>query len=195
MSQASDNELMRGVQRGQLYLMGEIYERYHGTVFGFLVKLSGNRSLSEDLMQETFIRALKYASGYRADAQFTTWLLSIARNVSNDYWKKRANQARHAPEGLETIEDMQADPAYLGEIDEEARMLQVALMQLPYEQRELILLAKVRQLSGNQLCSMFECSRSAIKVRLHRAMDNLRQFYRQSEMPKVTLAARKNYEL
>ncbi|MCG8414711.1 MAG: sigma-70 family RNA polymerase sigma factor [Pseudomonadales bacterium] len=175
--QQSDNELMLGVQQGRLQLMGEIYERHHRLVFNFLIKLTGNRQLGEDMLQETFVRALRYASGYRANAKFTTWLLTIARNVSIDFWNEETGHHSESEWGLEAIEDERSDPGYLEELSDDARRLQLALLEVPQQQRELILLAKIKQLSIADLANMYGCSNGALKVRLHRAMEDLRTVY------------------
>ena len=61
--------------------MGILFERYHALLFNFLLRLTGNRHQSEDLVQEVFVRLLKYRHTYRGESQFTTWMFQIARNA------------------------------------------------------------------------------------------------------------------
>lgn len=68
-----------------------IYQRYVQEVFKFLVKLSGSYHISEELTQETFVRAYITLDGFRGDCQLKVWLCQIAKNLFFDYLKKNKN--------------------------------------------------------------------------------------------------------
>ena len=89
----SDHDLMLAVRDGELDALGELFERHHGPLYGFLVKLTGQRSAAEDITQTVFQRMLKYRHTYRQDGSFTAWMYHLARRCAADYFRKGS----HAP--------------------------------------------------------------------------------------------------
>src|SRR6185312_3265122 len=85
----NDEALMSAVREGDLAQLGPLFDRYHVPLFDFLSRMTGNRQVSEDLVQEVFLRVLKYRGTYREGARFGTWIFSIARNVRTDYFSRR----------------------------------------------------------------------------------------------------------
>jgi len=85
----SDEALMRAVRGGELPRLGVLFERYHLILFEFLSRVTGSRHVAEDLVQEVFLRILKYRATYRDDARFEAWMYGIARNARADYFANR----------------------------------------------------------------------------------------------------------
>ena len=65
----NDHELMLAVRDGEIARLGDLFERHHGPLYGFFYRVTGERTLSEDLVQLVFYRILKYRHTYRDDAQ------------------------------------------------------------------------------------------------------------------------------
>src|SRR5690606_7175346 len=85
---SDDHELMLAVRDGRINDLAELFKRHHVAVYNFFRRLGHARSDAEDLVQETFLRMLRYASGYVADGHFGAWMYRIARNVAADAWAK-----------------------------------------------------------------------------------------------------------
>jgi RNA polymerase sigma-70 factor, ECF subfamily len=85
----TDEDLMRAVRAGDLAKLGVLFDRYHAPLFDFLSRMTGNAAAAEDLVQDIFVRILKYRSTYRDDGRFETWLFRIARNARADYFRTR----------------------------------------------------------------------------------------------------------
>src|SRR5215216_3995059 len=81
---------MRAVREGDLGHLGVLFERYHLPLFDFLSRMTGDRTAAEDLVQDIFVRILKYRATYRDGGSFETWLFRIARNARADYFRQRA---------------------------------------------------------------------------------------------------------
>jgi RNA polymerase sigma factor (sigma-70 family) len=77
----TDEALMCAVRAGDLNQAGELFERYHLLLFDYLSRMTGDAGAAEDLVQDVFIRVLKYRSTFRDDAPFATWVYRIARNA------------------------------------------------------------------------------------------------------------------
>src|SRR5215207_11561534 len=81
---------MRAVRDGDIGQLGVLFERYHGPVFDFLSRMTGDRLAAEDMVQDVFMRILKYRGTFRDGGSFETWLYRIARNARADYFRQRA---------------------------------------------------------------------------------------------------------
>ena len=89
------------VKDGDLARLGILFERHHKILYNFFLRLTGNREASEDLLQEVFLRMLKYRNTYKGSSEFTTWMFQIARNSRADYFrKKKFEGADDEPEDL-----------------------------------------------------------------------------------------------
>ncbi len=84
----SDNALMIAVRDGDVGRLGLLFERYKRPLYGFFYGMNRSQELSEDLVQNTFLRILKYRHLFRGDGDFRTWMFHIARNVSHDHFRK-----------------------------------------------------------------------------------------------------------
>jgi RNA polymerase sigma factor (sigma-70 family) len=72
---------MSAVKEGRLEMLAVLFERHHVRLFNFFLRLTRDRERSEDLVQELFVRVLKYRHTFRADGSFTAWMYQIARHV------------------------------------------------------------------------------------------------------------------
>src|SRR5256885_940770 len=98
MNSATDEDLMLQVRDGAGETLGVLFDRYQAPLFNFYAKLTGDRSLSEDLVQEVFLRILRYRQSYRAGTPFRAWIYQIARNARVDHYRKTRPQAELDPE-------------------------------------------------------------------------------------------------
>ena len=88
MDSLSDNALMLQVKEGQLEKLGLLFERYNKSLYGFFYRLTLDREVSEDLVQNVFLRMMKYKHTYKGDGQFKTWMYHMARNLFSDHYRK-----------------------------------------------------------------------------------------------------------
>jgi len=89
----TDETLMEAVRIGDLAKLGILFERHHRALFDFLVRMTGNVSVAEDLVQDVFVRVLKYRATWRSEGRFETWLFRIARHARADYFRTRTADA------------------------------------------------------------------------------------------------------
>lgn len=167
---------MLAVRDGNLDCLGELFERHHGPLFGYLVKLTGNRTAAEDIGQIVFQRMLKYRHTYRDDGSFTAWMYHLARSCASDHFRKTVPLAVD-PSELEARADesQPADESAAKRDDHE--LLRRALGRLDREDREVLLLSRLQELSFAEVASILECSVGAARVRAHRALRTLRDQY------------------
>jgi RNA polymerase sigma-70 factor (ECF subfamily) len=185
-ARVTDEALMTAVRNGDLHQLGVLFERHHVPLFDYLSRMTGDRASAEDLVQDVFIRVLKYRRSYREDGRFETWLYRIARNARADYFRTRRPSEPIDDERLETP----SEPGPAGALEHERNVerLRRALLLLRDDKRELIVLTKYRGMSHEQIAELLGIEVGAVKVRLHRAVKDLRDvFLRLSERPSWTV--------
>jgi len=185
--QRPDHALMLAVREGELDALGELFERHHGPLFGFLVKLTGDRAAAEDIAQTVFQRMLKYRHTYRDDGSFTAWMYHLARRCAADHFRK-SNAAPHAidPAALSEQADDAPHAAQHATKRDDHELLHVALARLDHDAREVLLLSRFQELSFAEISDILECSVGAAKVRAHRALRELRDIYFQLQKESVS---------
>jgi len=186
----ADRTLMEGVKNGELSLLGELFERHHPSLFNFFRRLVRNRSIAEDLVQEVFVRMLKYRHTFRAGGEFVPWMYALARNAATDHFRSRP---RELPEDPDAREPAAAIPLPTDTLQrtEQARTLQRALGRLPVDRRETILLARCSGLDYAQIGELLGISQGAVKGRVHRAMVDLKKAYRAEGLRAIRGGARR----
>jgi RNA polymerase sigma-70 factor (ECF subfamily) len=171
----TDEALMQAVQRGDLAKLGILFDRHHLAVFDFLARMTGSRAIAEDLVQDVFERILKYRATWRGDAPFSAWLFRIARNARADYYRRRLLTSAYT-EAMDG-EDPAPGPAAQLEDASEAARLQRALLMLREDKRELIVLARYREMKYEVIAELLGVDVATIKVRVHRALKELRDIF------------------
>jgi len=171
---------MAKVRDGDPEKLGLLYERYKRPLLGFFVGMVRDKELSEDLVQNTFVRILKYKHLFRGDGDFRTWMFHIARNVKNDHFRK--NKITH--EKVEKWEDKIKDEGNLmqeWQADDEQRMLAIAMDKLPEDKREILLLSKYQEKKYKEIGEILGCTEGTVKVKVFRALQDLKAIYQQVE--------------
>ena len=168
----SDETVMSAVRGGDTRQLAILFERHHAALFRFYVRMTGDRIRSEDLVQEVFWRILRYRETYRPGAQFTTWMYQIARNAHTDEGRKRRLVVEMA-EGW----DVPAEQGTTPEQRQEQRLIREALGRLHPAKRELLVLSRYQGMKYEQIGQMLGVEVATIKVRVHRAIKELREIY------------------
>ena len=167
---------MLEVRNGTGETLGVLFDRYHGPLYNFYAKLTGDRTLSEDLVQEVFLRILKYRQSYQPGTPFRAWIYQIARNARVDHYRKTPRHITFEPEMAPPV--MPKDSA---QHSEEAELLHRAMMQMPEEKREILILSRFQELKYEQIARLLGCELGTVKTRIHRAIQELRLKFRELE--------------
>ena len=167
----NDSGLMRRVRDGETDALALLFERHHRPLYGFFWRQTHNGSVSEDLVQEVFLRILKYRRTWAEGSAFTTWMYQIARNAMTDWLRKRRPEPalEEAPEPEAT--EIRADVSI--EEQQQARLVREALRRLPPEKKELLIMARYQGLKYEHIAAILACEVSTVKVRVYRAMRDL----------------------
>ncbi len=173
MESQTDSALMKLVQAGDPAQLATLFERYHVALFRYLLQITRNRALSEDLVQEVFFRVLKYAQSYDPSLSFPGWLYGMARNACFDALQKgRAERSGGEMEEMRSPEPM---PEEVASRKQDAMHLQEALEKLPEAQREVLVLSRFHNLRYEEIARILHCEIGTVKVRVYRALKELRE--------------------
>lgn len=180
---APDNVIMTEVRDGDFRKLAVLFERHHKPLFNFFVHMTGNRDLSEDLVQDVFFRMLRYRHTYNDAHAFTAWMYQIARNANTDHGRKRKPEIAIEPSASEEWNPMHEPVSTAVPADEQigreqqTRLLRQALGRLPDEKREILILSRFQNLKYDEIAAILGCEIGAVKVRVYRATKALGELY------------------
>ena len=183
----SDEALIGAHRQGDLTAFDELIRRYADSLFGYLMKLCGNRQQAEDVFQETFIRVHHKANSFRGQGRFKSWLFSIASNVAIDELRKRQRAPQTVSlntsndcDGADCLElsvvdiaEKPNDPSQAAVLAEQKAQVWQAIEQLPTRQRATVVLAYYQGLSYRQVAEVLGCSLGTVKSQMYRALKTL----------------------
>ena len=174
--EASDESLMLAFAAGHAEAFGQLYARHRGPLYRFLDRQLRNSALTDEIFQDVWQKVIAARAGWRPEAAFTTWLYRIAHNRLNDHWRSLRHRPPAPPDADERtarVPDPHTPERTLSDF-EQRRRLQVALAELPDEQREVILLRLEQELTLEEIGEITGVGRETVKSRLRSAMDKLR---------------------
>jgi len=177
-TESDDNDLMTRVRDGDLGAAGELFDRHHAAVYRFCRRMTGSPQAAEDLVQDVFMKILGRGSTFRPHTKFVPWMYSIARNACIDHLRRHA-QSRSAPEPpVEPPSDGPGPDRHV-EGRESADLLRRALLRLPADRREVLLLSRFELKSYDEIARATDSTVGAVKTRAHRAVRQLRDVFRE----------------
>lgn len=172
----SDEELMVAYVAGDAGAFEALFRRYDGLVRGYLRRGYTREEDVEDLAQQVFLQLHRARRDYRPDRPLRPWLMTIARNLKRDHLRRERRRPPLAPLVNQPVASGApgTDPAALREA------LAEALRRLPGSLRRIVEARWCEHLSHMEISRRFGISRSAAKVRAHRAYRALRRILLES---------------
>lgn len=172
----SDEDLMLAYAAGNMAAFEQLYGRHRVKLYGFLHRQLRNAALADELFQDIWQKVIGASRGWTPEAAFSTWLYRIAHNRLNDHWRAqrhRPSAPEDADERLQRVSDPDTPESELSQF-QQRRALQLALDELPPEQREVLLLRLQHELTLEAIGELTGVGRETVKSRLRYAMDKLR---------------------
>ncbi len=166
-----ERECIDLARRGDRAAQEELVREHYGYVMGYLVKLTLDRDLAQDLTQETFVRALRALPSWRGESKLGSWLIAIAHNLYRDHL--RAHKGRYA----ESIDELPLSDAGVGaermEIGAQAREAIELLRRLPPDRREMIILRYYYGFTSREIAQLMHIPEGTVRSRLHYALQSI----------------------
>ena len=164
--------------------LNDLMERHATPVFQFLCRMLGNEDDANDAAQETFARVYRARAGFRLDQKFSTWCYTIAANLARNQFRWRARHPTVSldadPEGTghsigSMIPASEPAPSEQALASERAAAVRAAVLELPEEMREAIVLCEWEECSVAEAAAILDTTPKAVESRLYRARQMLRE--------------------
>ncbi|MDF2859512.1 MAG: polymerase sigma factor SigX [Neobacillus sp.] len=157
----------------------ELYEKYHQDVFQFLFYMVRNKEHAEDLVQEVYIRVFKSYHRFEGKSSEKTWLFSIARNVAIDFFRKQKGWKEKILEKFDwssnQVKDEYPIPEELAIQNEEIKRIYDCLENCTMDQRSVIVLRYIQDLSITETAQALGWTESKVKTTQHRSLKVLKK--------------------
>jgi RNA polymerase sigma-70 factor (ECF subfamily) len=167
------------VEQNSTVQADSLCSEYMNGLYGYAMVLTRNQAEAEDLVQETYVRAIPAMGRLRPESNIKAWLFKILRNIWFNQLRKRRSDPQMVPTDDEDGSlDNLVNPGqnsyeiYAGEV--ERRRVRAAIQELPMESREIILLREFEELSYQEIASIMGCTKGTVMSRLARARSKLR---------------------
>jgi RNA polymerase sigma-70 factor (ECF subfamily) len=181
-----DTQLIQAINAGRQDLFYQLVERYENSLYNFGLRMCGNPSDAEDMVQDTFLNVFKYLKGFRYETKFKNWLYRVATSVC----LKKKRRSKFAPDRELSIDAFlpSDESAIATELprwasqpldrllnEELGGVIQQALLDLPEKYRLVVVLRDVEGFNTQETAEILGLTPANIKVRLHRARLFLRE--------------------
>jgi len=168
----SDFELLDAWAGGDREAGGQLFRRHFRAVFRFFGNKVGGGT--EDLVQQTFLGCVETHTRFRRDAEFRTFLLSVARNVLYNEYRRRRRKDDRVDFLTHSVADLAPSPTSIVADKHEQRLLLEALRQIPLDYQIALELQLWEGLTGPQMAEVLDLAEPGVRSRLGRARKALR---------------------
>lgn len=159
----------------------EIYDQYHQDLYQFIFYMVKDKQVTEDLVQEVYLKVLKSSERFRGDSSIKTWLFSIARHVSLDHFRrKKRTRDRIADyfdwgEKSHILKDERPLPEEMAIKSEEIKNLYTYLDFCTVDQKSVLILRYIQSFSIQETATILNFTISKVKTTQHRGLKLLKK--------------------
>jgi RNA polymerase sigma-70 factor (ECF subfamily) len=176
----TDEELVASSLAGDPSAFDLLVLRWDRKIQGAIYRLMGSEEEVRDLCQEAFLKAYRGLGGFKGEARFSSWLYQIALNLCRDRMRRRRGRVIVSLDALEADAQGQVlrDEASTHDLVESRDLQQrvrAAVMALPDDQREVIVLKEYEGLTFQEIAEVLGLPVSTVKTRLYRGLDRMRE--------------------
>lgn len=163
---------------------GQLYDEYVDQIFRYVYYKVGNFTEAQDLTGQTFLKAFENLASYELrDVAFSSWLYRIAHNLVVDYFRRESKRENVPIEEQPPAASTRGNPVETVMADMESERLYGAMQKLTHNQREVLVLKFIDNLSNNQVAEIMGISVGAVKSTQKRALLSLNRIMGNSSGP------------
>lgn len=176
----ADREVVMRILGGEKELFEILMRRYNQTLYRVIRSYVKTAEQTEDLMQETYLKCYRKLEQYHADASFSTWLIRIAINEALQHIRKNRkapfdHYSSDDPKIIQLKATPQMEPDKQYQRNELKLLIESAVDQLPEKYKVVFVLHEAEGMSHEEIANCLNLSNSNVKVRLHRAKNQLKE--------------------
>ena len=150
-----------------------LFETYHDEIYRYLWRLSRDDSLTADLTQETFLKALPALHKLPPESNYRAWLYRIAANTQHDYWRQQKRRIIMDIDMTQLAASGDIESGY--EQQEQLRLVAAAVIELPEKQRQALILHRYQELAYADIAQILEISEDSARANVYQALKKLRE--------------------
>ena len=174
-----DETLMESIAAGDRFAMQVLFQRHNVRVYRFVLRLTGNASVAEDIVSEVFLSVWRRAGTFKAKCQVSTWLLAIARYKALSALRRRTDE--HLDDQMvATIEDTADNPETVVGTKDRNTIVQKCLTQLSPAHREVIDLVYYHEKSVDEVARIVGVPPATVKTRMFYARNKMADLLKQA---------------
>ena len=170
-----DREQFERWVNGDIQGFSFLYEKYKNRVFAFLLRMTSERDLAQDLLQETFLAALRNASQFDRDRSFLSWLFGIAHKRAIDYFRHAKVEQEHQHNAEKSVGTRIEAPDDATVNEHLRKLIGDAVETLDPQQREVFLLRELGDVPFKDIAKMMNCPINTALGRMRLALRNIRK--------------------
>jgi RNA polymerase sigma-70 factor (ECF subfamily) len=179
MTPTEENQIVERVLKGEREAFAALVDAYKGAIFNLAFRMTGSHQDADDLSQETFIRTYRNLRQFDPRKRFFTWIYTIGLNLIRNHLKKHGRETTRETAAARSSSEAGIDQGTQTERDmmqaQEIRRLEICLQKLPADLREAVVLRFYQDLSFEEIATILDASLSAVKMRVYRGLDQLKQ--------------------
>jgi RNA polymerase sigma-70 factor, ECF subfamily len=175
-----DVALLESVIAGDEAALRVLFTRHNVRVYRFVLQLTGNRSIAEEIVSDVFLEAWRHAARFGMRSQVSTWLLAIARNKALTRLRRRSESQLSETDFPLTIEDPDDNPEQCLDKQDRGRAVRLCLKQLSRSHREVIDLVYYHGKSVGEVAEIVGIPASTVKTRMHYARSRMAMLLKQA---------------
>ncbi len=173
----TDRELVLQLQEGDLAALGDLYDRHQRLVYRTAVGITGDEQVASDLLQDVFLRVHRFARHIDPDRPLEPWLYRTTANLTYTWMKRHNRWLRPLEEVAEWLAgSKKQSPAYVAETDQEWRDIRKAIASLSLQQRVVVVLYYINDLSLQEISEILDAPVGTIKSRLFYGRQALKRY-------------------
>lgn len=171
----SDQELVRRGRAGDDAALGILVKRHHAAAYRVALSLMGEDDMAQDVVQDAFLKAFNALGGFRGDASFRTWLLTITANEAKGALRRRGRRKETAIDDAGPLPSEETGPDQAAIVRQEASRARAMMEKLPEKQRLSVALRIEEGLSFREIGEVIGSSEGAARVNYFHGIRKLRE--------------------
>ena len=172
----SDEALVRRAREGEETALSALVNRHTDAVYRVALAIAGDRDLAQDISQDAFLKAFKGLEGFRGDASFKTWLLTIVANAARGALRRHGRRRESDIESAPPLASQAKGPDQMAELSDESGRAREALGRLPEKQRLSVQLRVDEGLSFREIAEVIGSTEGAARVNYFHGIRKLREW-------------------
>ncbi|GAB3068799.1 RNA polymerase sigma factor [Salinicoccus sesuvii] len=175
----TETELYEQIQSGDRNALESLYVKYEKLLFSYAYKMTSNKELSEEVVQDVFLKVWRKKGGYDANkGKLSTWLITLTRNSTIDILRRQKIDTYEYDErdDIDPTQNEQNSPVEAAvEAGEDKAMIERAMRSLSSEQQRIITLFYFKACSHSQIAKSLDMPLGTVKSRIRLALQHLKK--------------------